>query len=190
VRILIAEDDRDIADLLAHYLRKSGWTAHVARAGDEALAYARANPVDLVLLDIMLPGLSGIDVCRALRADRATAAVPIIMLTARADEADRVTGLETGADDYVSKPFSPNELVARIRALMRRSQRASDRTGSLSSPILWRAGMALASPRSPKSIDCRRLGEAANSSSMAVCSRTEQASPRGGASRRGTWTRF
>src|SRR5687767_1478463 len=72
----------------------------------------------------MLPGLSGIEVCRALRADRATASVPIIMLTARAEEADRVTGLETGADDYVSKPFSPNELIARIRALMRRSHRA------------------------------------------------------------------
>ena len=124
MRILIAEDDRDIAELVAHYLQKSGWTSHVASAGDEALAYARANAVDLVLLDIMLPGLSGIEVCRALRADRATAAVPIIMLTARAEEADRVTGLETGADDYVSKPFSPNELIARIRALMRRSQRA------------------------------------------------------------------
>ena len=124
MRILIAEDDRDIAELVAHYLQKSGWTAHVARAGDEALAYARANAVDLVLLDVMLPGLSGIEVCRALRADRATAAVPIIMLTARAEEADRVTGLETGADDYVSKPFSPNELIARIRALMRRSHRA------------------------------------------------------------------
>lgn len=124
MRILIAEDDRDIAELVAHYLQKSGWTAHVAGAGDEALAYARANAVDLVLLDVMLPGLSGIEVCRALRADRATAAVPIIMLTARAEEADRVTGLETGADDYVSKPFSPNELIARIRALMRRSQRA------------------------------------------------------------------
>ena len=124
MRILIAEDDRDIAELVAHYLQKSGWTAHVATAGDEALAYARANAVDLVLLDVMLPGLSGIEVCRALRADKATAAVPIIMLTARAEEADRVAGLEMGADDYVSKPFSPNELITRIRALMRRSQRA------------------------------------------------------------------
>lgn len=124
MRILIAEDDRDIAELVAHYLQKAGWTPHVASAGDEALAYARATPVDLVLLDVMLPGLSGIEVCRALRADKTTAGVPIIMLTARAEEADRVTGLETGADDYISKPFSPNELVARIRALMRRSHRA------------------------------------------------------------------
>jgi len=123
VRILIAEDDRDIAELVSHYIQKAGWKAHVVAAGDEALAYARANAVDLVLLDVMLPGLSGIEVCRALRADKATAAVPIIMLTARAEEADRVAGLETGADDYVSKPFSPNELMARIRALMRRSHR-------------------------------------------------------------------
>ena len=123
MRILIAEDDRDIADLVAHYVRKAGWEAHVADAGNKALSYARSNPVDLVLLDVMLPGLSGLEVCRALRADATTAAVPIIMLTARTDEADRVAGLEMGADDYISKPFSPNELLARIKALMRRSNR-------------------------------------------------------------------
>ena len=124
MRILIAEDDRDIADLVAHYVRKADWEAHIAVAGDKALAYARSNPVDLVLLDVMLPGLSGLEVCRALRGDAATAAIPIIMLTARTDEADRVAGLEMGADDYISKPFSPNELLARIKALMRRSTRA------------------------------------------------------------------
>jgi two-component system, OmpR family, alkaline phosphatase synthesis response regulator PhoP len=123
VQILVAEDDRDIADLIAHYLQKSGWEAHLVTAGDEALAYVRAHAVDVVILDVMLPGLSGLEVCRALRADRATAAVPIIMLTARAEEADRVIGLEIGADDYVAKPFSPNELVARVRALRRRSRR-------------------------------------------------------------------
>src|SRR5687768_7935937 len=131
MRILIAEDDRDIADLVAHYLRKSGWEPHVAGAGDEALAYARSNPVDLILLDVMLPGLSGLEVCRALRADPTTAAVPIIMLTARAEETDRVAGLELGADDYVAKPFSANELVARIRALMRRSQRGATKEAVL-----------------------------------------------------------
>jgi DNA-binding response OmpR family regulator len=123
VRILIAEDDPDIADLVAHYLQKSGWETHIATSGDKALAYARLHPVDLVILDLMLPGMDGLDICRALRADHAKASVPIIMLTARADEGARVAGLETGADDYVSKPFSPNELVARVRALMRRSQR-------------------------------------------------------------------
>src|SRR4051812_3817040 len=123
MHILVVEDDRDIADLVAHYLRKAGWEAMIASAGDEALAHARAHQVDLVILDVMLPGLSGFEVCRALRSDTATAAVPIIMLTARAEEADRVIGLELGADDYVSKPFSPNELVARVRALMRRTRR-------------------------------------------------------------------
>ena len=131
MRILIAEDDRDIADLVAHYFQRSGWDVHIAGAGDEALAYARANAVDLVVLDVMLPGLGGLEVCRALRSDRATAAVPIIMLTARAEEADRVIGLELGADDYVSKPFSPNELVARVRALMRRSQRTGAKDATL-----------------------------------------------------------
>jgi DNA-binding response OmpR family regulator len=131
MQILVAEDDGDIANLVAHYLQKAGWQAHVAAAGDEALAYARNNPVDLVLLDVMLPGMSGLDVCKALRGDRATAAVPIIMLTARAEEADRVLGLELGADDYVAKPFSPTELVARIRALMRRSNLSGGKESTL-----------------------------------------------------------
>jgi DNA-binding response OmpR family regulator len=123
VHILVAEDDRDIAALIAHYLQKSGWAPHVVTAGDEALSYARANRVDVVILDIMLPGISGLEVCRALRAHKATETVPIIMLTARGEEADRVIGLELGADDYIAKPFSPNELVARVRAVVRRSRR-------------------------------------------------------------------
>jgi two-component system, OmpR family, alkaline phosphatase synthesis response regulator PhoP len=125
LQILVAEDDRDIADLIAHYLQKTGWRPHVVASGDEALAYARRTPVDLIVLDVMMPGLSGFEVCRALRADKQTALIPIIMLTARAEETDRVVGLELGADDYMSKPFSPNELVARIRALMRRSRRGA-----------------------------------------------------------------
>jgi len=123
MRILVAEDDRDIAELIAHYLKKSGWTPHLASAGDEALAYARRHPVDAIVLDLMLPGMDGLEVCRALRSDRETAAVPIIMLTARADERDRIRGLDLGADDYIAKPFSPNELVARIRAVTRRARR-------------------------------------------------------------------
>jgi two-component system alkaline phosphatase synthesis response regulator PhoP len=129
VDILVAEDDRDIADLIAHYFSRAGWRAHITESGDDALASARRNPADLVILDVMLPGLSGLEVCRALRADKATASIPIIMLTARAEETDRIIGLEIGADDYVSKPFSPNELVARVRALMRRSKR-SEPSGS------------------------------------------------------------
>jgi two-component system alkaline phosphatase synthesis response regulator PhoP len=123
VRILVAEDDRDIADLIALYVQKNGWESHVAATGDEALAYVRQNPVDLVVLDVMMPGLSGLEVCRALRSDRTTAAIPIIMVTARAEESDRIAGLEIGADDYIAKPFSTPELMARIKALMRRSRR-------------------------------------------------------------------
>jgi two-component system alkaline phosphatase synthesis response regulator PhoP len=124
MHILVAEDDRDIADLIAHYLQKAGWQAHVVASGRDALAYAREQPVDLVILDLMMPGMSGLEVCRALRAEPSTADLPIIIVTARAEETDRIIGLEIGADDYVAKPFSPNELVARIRALLRRSHRA------------------------------------------------------------------
>lgn len=123
MHILIAEDDRDIAELIALYARKAGWTPHITTSGDAALAHARSKPVDVALLDIMLPGMSGLEVCRALRADAATSVLPIIMVTARAEETDRIIGLDIGADDYVSKPFSPNELVARVRALMRRVRR-------------------------------------------------------------------
>ena len=124
MRILVAEDDRDIAELIAHYLRKQGWEPHVVPGGDEAIAYARRHAIDLVVLDLMLPGLSGLEVCRLLRGDKTTEALPIIMVTARADETDRIVGLDIGADDYLAKPFSPNELVARVRALIRRSKRA------------------------------------------------------------------
>ena len=123
MKILVAEDDRDIADLIVRYLHKQGWDTHVVGAGDEALAFAKRQPLDLVVLDVMLPGLSGLEVCRALRSDKATEAIPIIMVTARADETDRILGLDIGADDYLPKPFSPNELVARVRALLRRSKR-------------------------------------------------------------------
>ena len=123
MNILVAEDDRDIANLIVHYVQRSGWQAHLATSGDEALAHARKQPVDVAILDVMLPGMSGLEVCRLLRAERATAILPIIMVTARAEETDRIMGLEIGADDYISKPFSPNELMARIRALMRRTRR-------------------------------------------------------------------
>jgi two-component system, OmpR family, alkaline phosphatase synthesis response regulator PhoP len=123
LQILVAEDDRDIASLIAHYIQKAGWHPHVATSGDDALAHARTQPVDVAILDVMLPGISGLEVCRLLRADRATATLPIIMVTARAEETDRIMGLEIGADDYISKPFSPNELIARIRALVRRTRR-------------------------------------------------------------------
>jgi two-component system alkaline phosphatase synthesis response regulator PhoP len=124
MHILIAEDDHDIAELISHYLTKAGWSVYVASTGDQALAYVRNHGVDVVILDLMLPGMSGFEVCKALRAERTTAHLPVLMLTARTEEADRVKGLELGADDYISKPFSPNELVARVRAVVRRARRA------------------------------------------------------------------
>ena len=126
MRILVAEDDTDIADLIAHYVRKAGWEPVVVASGDAALKAAESEAPDVVVLDIMLPGLSGLEVCRALRANPATALLPIVMVTARAEESDRIVGLDLGADDYISKPFSPNELIARIRALLRRTRRVGD----------------------------------------------------------------
>jgi DNA-binding response OmpR family regulator len=115
--ILVVEDDRDLADALVYNLRHEGYAASVARTGIEAITRARAEHPDLLLLDIMLPEMDGFEVCRQIRA---TSSLPIIMLSARGDELDRVLGLELGADDYVAKPFSLRELLARIRAMLRR----------------------------------------------------------------------
>jgi DNA-binding response OmpR family regulator len=122
-RALVVEDDSDIAQLLLHYLQKAGFAATLLTSGREVVARVRRDGFDVILLDLMLPGLDGLEVCRALRADPATAHVPIIMLTAKGEEPDRIVGLELGADDYITKPFSPNEVIARIRALLRRAQR-------------------------------------------------------------------
>jgi two-component system alkaline phosphatase synthesis response regulator PhoP len=118
-RILVVDDEPKIVKLAADYLLKDGFRVLTAHDGLTALAVARREQPDLVVLDLMLPGLDGWEVCRALRRE---SAVPIIMLTARADETDQVAGLELGADDYVTKPFSPRALLARVRALLRRSQ--------------------------------------------------------------------
>ena len=118
--ILIVEDDPDIANLIAHYLEKAGHEVTRLTSGTQVMGQLRAAPADLVILDLMLPGMDGLLVCQAMRGDRATAAIPVIMLTARGDEADRIAGLELGADDYVTKPFSPKELVARVAARLRR----------------------------------------------------------------------
>jgi len=124
-RILVAEDDPDIGSLLEHYLRKAGFVATLVTSGRDVMPQIKREAPDLVVLDLMLPGLDGLQVCRAIRADGNTAAIPIIMLTAKAEESDRIVGLELGADDYITKPFSPNEVVARVRALLRRAHRAA-----------------------------------------------------------------
>jgi len=125
MRILIVEDDPDIAELVARYLDKAGFATERVGSGRDALQAVAARAPDLMVLDLMLPHVDGIEVCRTVRANEKTAALPIIMLTARADESERIVGLELGADDYLAKPFSPGELVARVRALLRRAQRGA-----------------------------------------------------------------
>jgi len=122
-KALVVEDDPDIVELLAHYLSSDGWSVDSEADGRLALTRVRAQRYDLVILDLQLPGLDGLAVCAEIRRDAATRHVPVVILTARGDEADRVLGLEMGADDYVVKPFSPKELVARIHALFRRLTR-------------------------------------------------------------------
>ncbi len=122
--VVVVEDEDDIADLLALYFRREGWTVHLCGDGATGLDTIRARQPDFVVLDIGLPGgLDGLDVCRELRT---RSDVPVLMLTARDDEIDRILGLELGADDYVSKPFSPREIVARVKAIMRRGQRRAE----------------------------------------------------------------
>lgn len=125
--ILIVEDEAALVELLTYNLEKAGFQTTVARDGEEAmLAVAEAKP-DLVLLDWMLPYVSGIEICRRLRRNPETRDLPVILLTARGEEGDRIRGLESGADDYVVKPFSPTELIARVRAVMRRTRPAFDK---------------------------------------------------------------
>ena len=123
-RVLVVEDDHDIADLVAHYLRRTGYVVDLLHSGTDVLPQVQQQAPDLVLLDLMLPGLNGLEICRAMRADPGLAAIPIIMLTAKSEEADRIVGLELGGDDYVTKPFSPKELVARVGAVLRRAGRS------------------------------------------------------------------
>jgi two-component system, OmpR family, phosphate regulon response regulator PhoB len=119
-RLLLVEDDRALAELLAWHFSREGYDIERTADGDEALLLAAEHTPDLVILDWMIEGVSGIEVCRRLRRRPSTAGVPIIMLTARGEESDRIRGLDTGADDYVTKPFSPKELIARVGAVLRR----------------------------------------------------------------------
>ena len=119
-RILIVEDEADVAELVAHHLGKAGFSVEATEDGLSALEMIRSNPPSLVVLDLMLPKMSGLDLCRAVKADVRTREVVVLILSARTDEIDRVIGFELGADDYVIKPFSPRELVLRIQAIFRR----------------------------------------------------------------------
>lgn len=122
-KVLLIEDDEDIQELVTFHLGKEGYTVQVLAAGEGAVDAAKKHASDLILLDLMLPGIDGLQVCRNLRNDQRTRHIPIVMVTAKGEETDIVTGLEVGADDYLTKPFSPKVLVARIRNIMRRKAR-------------------------------------------------------------------
>lgn len=119
--ILVVDDEKDLIELVAYNLKKEGFQIDAASDGEAALAKIRKGSYDLLILDLMLPGIQGMDLCRILRNEPKTASLPIIMLTAKGEEVDRVLGLEMGADDYITKPFSPRELIARVKAVLRRA---------------------------------------------------------------------
>jgi phosphate regulon transcriptional regulator PhoB len=123
-RILVIEDDKDIVELVRYNLEKDGFQVLTSGEGSMGLAQVRKTPPDLLVLDLMLPKLSGLEICKEIRRDASLNRLPILMLTARGEESDRIVGLELGADDYVTKPFSPRELVARVKALLRRVEPA------------------------------------------------------------------
>jgi two-component system response regulator BaeR len=147
-RILIVEDENKIARVLQDYLAQSGFEVHHLTRGDEVEPWLEGHPVDLVLLDLMLPGRSGLDICKALRAGTPGRPTPaIIMVTARVEEIDRLLGLELGADDYICKPFSPREVVARVKAVLRRGTHAAAPPDEVPSGLQledadWRATIA------------------------------------------------
>jgi two-component system phosphate regulon response regulator PhoB len=136
-RILVVEDEADIAALVAYQLAHAGYRVHTAGSGAEAMRAIQADPPDLIVLDLMLPEMSGTDVLRTLRSRKETQHTPVIILTARGDEVERVEGFELGADDYIAKPFSPRELVMRVRAVLRRSRSTA---GGVSQGRILRAG--------------------------------------------------
>jgi DNA-binding response OmpR family regulator len=148
MRVLVVEDDPDIAELIRHCLQRAGYVVDRLSSGAAVMPSMRARLPDLVVLDLMLPELDGLMVCQAMRSDPKTAAVPIIMVTARAEEADRIAGLELGADDYVTKPFSPKELAARVTALLRRTRRTAT-----SDPVLRYRSIAIDPGRHVVTVD-------------------------------------
>ena len=129
--VLLVEDETDVVDLLRYHFKKAGFKVEMANSGDAGLAAVRSKRPDAVVLDLMLPGMTGLEVCRALKADNETSAIPVLMLTARGEVKDRVKGLEIGADDYVTKPFSPKEVVLRVQGLLRRIRSAAEEVNLL-----------------------------------------------------------
>ncbi len=121
--ILVVEDEEDIQELISYNLKKENYKVHIVSSGEDAIHYAQTKQPDIILLDLMLPGIDGFEVCRRLKNNKTSQVIPIVMLTAKGEDADIVTGLELGADDYITKPFSPRVLIARIRSILRRKTR-------------------------------------------------------------------
>jgi DNA-binding response OmpR family regulator len=154
-RVLVVEDEQNIRDLVLLHLRLEGLEGVAAADGTEGLRLARSERFDLVVLDLMLPGLDGVTICRAIRRESSNSDVPILMLTARREESDKVLGLESGADDYLTKPFGVRELVARVRALLRRRRAASPVAAT--SPSVSVAGVTVDPARRMARIDEREI---------------------------------
>ncbi|HEY0833531.1 MAG TPA: response regulator [Azospirillum sp.] len=154
--LLVVDDDREIRNLTSQFLTKHGYRVSTARDGAEMLKTLEAARVDLIVLDLMLPGEDGLSLCRRLRAAPATAAIPIVMLTAMGEETDRIIGLEMGADDYLAKPFSPRELLARIKAVLRRAGAPQAVGGEAAAKVLrfegWSLDLAKRELRSPDGV--------------------------------------
>jgi DNA-binding response OmpR family regulator len=146
-RILVVDDEPDVLDLVTYNLGQAGFATETAADGAEALRKARSSTPDLILLDLMLPEMDGLEVCKLLRRDTKTSTIPIIMLTARASEIDRIVGLELGADDYVPKPFSPRELVLRVKKRLEQNTGASSKTSYTFGPLLVDVSRHLVSVR-------------------------------------------
>jgi two-component system phosphate regulon response regulator PhoB len=152
--ILAIEDDPDIVEVVRYNLAREGFRVLVAGDGEKGLAEARRARPELVLLDLMLPGIDGLEVCKRMRADEALSATPIVMVTAKSEESDVVVGLEMGADDYLTKPFSPRELVARVRAVLRRAARNESSRGMIR---IEHAGLVLDLARHEATFEARTL---------------------------------
>ncbi|MCE9592563.1 MAG: response regulator [Planctomycetes bacterium] len=148
--IVVIEDEPDILEVVQYNLTREGYKVTTSQSGDDGLARVRRENPDLVLLDLMLPGIDGIEVCRRLQSDPVTATIPVIMVTAKGEESDVVTGLTLGADDYITKPFSPKELVARVKAVLRRGPMKDTRGGG---ERLVRSGLVVDSGKHAVTID-------------------------------------
>jgi two-component system phosphate regulon response regulator PhoB len=146
-RVLVVDDEPDVLDLVTYNLGQAGFATETAADGAEALRKARSSAPDLILLDLMLPEMDGLEVCKLLRRDTKTSSIPIIMLTARASEIDRIVGLELGADDYVPKPFSPRELVLRVKKRLEQNSGAPSKTSYTFGPLLVDVSRHLVSVR-------------------------------------------